>query len=246
MQLLGSYFMQLPFKDEATQEYWELLLRLLNQPTLTVNHLHLTNTWSSFTNDTQQIVISELKSYIDEYSPTDDRARLLLLKYGYYRTQESSRQKINVLSQCIYELDELDRDTTTYTRLYILLHNSRAVCYQHCEEHELALQDYSYALTADSKYAMAYYNRGNLHMKMNDYESAIENYNNAVEIDSNYEAAYYNRSLCLERIGYSVKALQDATIAYHLLPSENSYKYHSLRRMIISANNKVADWERKL
>ena len=67
------------------------------------------------------------------------------------------------------------------------------VAYSGEGEYDLAISDFNEAVEIKSRYAEAYFNRGNAYYAKGRFDEAISDYGKAVETDPDYAEAYYNR-----------------------------------------------------
>ena len=61
------------------------------------------------------------------------------------------------------------------------------------KKYDLAIQNYTKAIELDSKYALAYRNRGLSWREKGDYDRAIQDYTKAIELNPKYADAYFQR-----------------------------------------------------
>jgi tetratricopeptide (TPR) repeat protein len=96
-------------------------------------------------------------------------------------------------------------------------HNNRGNIYHKKPDHFMALQDYDSAISLNSGYSGAYYNRGVLYQyKIKDYKKALADYSKAISIDPNYIKAYHNRASLYSELGEIEKAAADMEKAREL------------------------------
>ena len=72
-----------------------------------------------------------------------------------------------------------------------------------------AITDYSKAIEAFPKYAMAYNNRALLKEELGDQKGALKDYSEAIKFDPNYTKAYLNRGKINSKMGNKKKAILD-------------------------------------
>ena len=82
-----------------------------------------------------------------------------------------------------------------------------------------AIINYTKAIKLDSKYAVAYNNRGNAYNALKKYEEAITDYTKAIELDPKNAVAYYNRGNAYYALKKHEEALVDLTKAIKLDPN---------------------------
>lgn len=81
-----------------------------------------------------------------------------------------------------------------------------------------ALNHFTTAIKADSKFAIAHYNLGCVYLYTEEYHNAIRIFNKAVALDPKFKEAYYNRSLAYLKTDEFQKAKEDATSAININP----------------------------
>jgi tetratricopeptide (TPR) repeat protein len=79
-----------------------------------------------------------------------------------------------------------------------------------------AIDDYTKAISINSKHAKAYYNRGNIYAKQDNLLQAIDDYTKAIEINPRYKDAYYNRGNTYGKQGNLIQAITDYTNAIEI------------------------------
>ncbi len=86
----------------------------------------------------------------------------------------------------------------------------RGLAYENLKgDYELAMRDYTVALTLLPTYYEAYNNRGNVFQRKGDLESALRDYNRALEINPGYADAYNDRGVVYGAAGLYTKAIKD-------------------------------------
>lgn len=88
------------------------------------------------------------------------------------------------------------------------------------------MADLDKAIELSPRFAMAYYNKGNLLLEGRDYTSALSAYNKAIEHKPDLGEAYYNRGYVYFRLGNKEAGSADLSKAGELgiLPSYNLLK----------------------
>jgi tetratricopeptide (TPR) repeat protein len=89
---------------------------------------------------------------------------------------------------------------------------------------DLAIKDYSRALSLDPNDVDAYYNRGNIFFDLGDTGRAIEDYSAAIRLQPEHDFAYFNRGNCYLRQGRVEQAAADYRKAYSLKPDDPVYQ----------------------
>lgn len=82
-------------------------------------------------------------------------------------------------------------DRVLIARNNVELYVWRGNAWYNMKEYEKAITDYDEGLKLDSKYALAYYNRGTVKRILDDSEGAIEDYEKAINLEPNYIGDYY-------------------------------------------------------
>ena len=89
---------------------------------------------------------------------------------------------------------------------------------------DLAIKDYSRALSLNPADVDAYYNRGNIFSDLGDLERAIQDYTEAIRLQPTHDFAYFNRGNCYLRQGDMDQATADYQKAYSLSPEDPVYQ----------------------
>ncbi|MCX7879773.1 MAG: tetratricopeptide repeat protein [Ignavibacteria bacterium] len=92
----------------------------------------------------------------------------------------------------------------------------RGLIYESQGELNLALKDYSTAISLDSSYYFGYYNRGNVYLDLGQYDQAIKDFNKVIELNPKFVNAYVNRGLCNLSATRFESAISDFTKALEL------------------------------
>ena len=74
---------------------------------------------------------------------------------------------------------------------------------------DLMVKAYTHAISIDSKYIAAYYNRDNAYSKIAEDKLALKDLTKAIELDKKFYQAYYNRGSAYNRLGESRLAKND-------------------------------------
>jgi tetratricopeptide (TPR) repeat protein len=67
------------------------------------------------------------------------------------------------------------------------------------KDHSGAIEDYTKAISLDSNYVRAYFNRGNSYMHLGNYASAILDFNKAISLEPGFTEAHVNREIAVKR-----------------------------------------------
>lgn len=89
---------------------------------------------------------------------------------------------------------------------------------------DLAIKDYSRALSLNPADVDAYYNRGNIYFDLGDLERAIQDYTDAIQRQPSHDFAYFNRANCYLRQGDMEQAAADYQKAHSLKPDDPVYQ----------------------
>lgn len=100
------------------------------------------------------------------------------------------------------------------------VYNNRGNVYGRTGAYDLAIADYTKAISIDPKNATAYYNRGNVYDERGDYILAIRDYTTAISIDQKYGSAYNNRGNAYSKKGEYHLAIADYTRAISIDPKD--------------------------
>jgi len=97
--------------------------------------------------------------------------------------------------------------------------------YEHKNEFDLALMDYSKAILIDQNLALAYYRRGHLYMKTLNYDGGLSDFNTLIQIllispsiDVYLSRAYSSRGFLYLDRGENDKAIEDFSLAIEIDP----------------------------
>lgn len=113
------------------------------------------------------------------------------------------------------------------------LYNNRGVERKAKKDLDGAISDYSEAIRANAKNALAYSNRGNVLFEKENYPAAIENFNQAIELDPKSEKAYSRRGDAYNQQENYDHAIDDYKKALTLNP--NDEKKASIERVLAGA-----------
>ena len=100
-----------------------------------------------------------------------------------------------------------------------IVYYNRGIGYEQSDQYDLAIADYSQALSLDPAYRDAYNNRGNAYQDKSLHDLAIADYNQALRLDPNYAKAYNNRGRSYRYKGLYDLAVADATHALQIDPN---------------------------
>jgi tetratricopeptide (TPR) repeat protein len=96
------------------------------------------------------------------------------------------------------------------------VHNNRALAHIRTERVDLALQDYTQAVTLDPTFAEAFNNRGALYTLNRVYDRAIADHTTAIRLNPTHGPSFANRAEAYLRIKFYEEAIEDFTIAMEL------------------------------
>ena len=95
-----------------------------------------------------------------------------------------------------------------------VVYNNKANCYYMMDSIQLSIKGYDEALSVDSKYAMAYYNRATAKQKLKDYIGSIDDYKKSIENNFENMSWSYNgmgfSQLCINDFDNAIKNLSKA------------------------------------
>jgi tetratricopeptide (TPR) repeat protein len=86
--------------------------------------------------------------------------------------------------------------------------------YDSQQNYQAALDDYDRAIKLDSRYVLAYNNRGIVKGTMGNYQAAISDFTKAIELDPFYGDSFFNRGLAYYQLRQNDKACADWKVAY--------------------------------
>jgi tetratricopeptide (TPR) repeat protein len=96
------------------------------------------------------------------------------------------------------------------------VHNNRAQAHLGMARADLALQDYTRAVTLDPTFAEAFNNRGALQSLNGMHDQAIADHNTAIRLNPNNSRAFSNRAQAYLRLKFYEEAIEDFTTAMDL------------------------------
>jgi tetratricopeptide (TPR) repeat protein len=96
----------------------------------------------------------------------------------------------------------------------------RGIYYSRIGQYDMAITDFSGAISLDRRNARAYHNRGVVWILKGDLERAIADLNEAIRLNPSHDAAYDNRGLAYQRKGRLADAAADFTKARQLRGQE--------------------------
>ncbi len=108
-----------------------------------------------------------------------------------------------------------------------------------------ALNSYSQALSRNSNYADAYYQRGNVRYEQGDKQTALEDYNKALSLNPKYADAYFNRGVIHYDLEDRQGAIEDFSQAINLNPNfiEAYYNRGVIHRSLRDGQKTLSDFE---
>ena len=93
------------------------------------------------------------------------------------------------------------------------------IAYWTIGQKEKSMENYSMAISADSKYTEAYYGRGVCYYYLNEPEKAIADYTKALSINPKLESVYYNRGITYANLRRYPEAIADYNSAIDINPN---------------------------
>ncbi len=111
--------------------------------------------------------------------------------------------------------------------------------YYNAKQFREAIAAYDQAITLDSKYADAYYNRGNAYGDLKDYRRAIADYDRAIALNPQFALAYNNRGYAYRNLKEYRRAIADYDRAialnsqYALAYYNRGNIYHDLKEYLL-------------
>lgn len=97
-------------------------------------------------------------------------------------------------------------------------YQSRGIAHEQKGLHDLALKDFTQAITLDPKSPTGYYDRGVVYGNLEKDDLAILDYSKVISLDSKFTDAYFNRALAYERQGKHDLAISDLNSVIELMP----------------------------
>lgn len=132
---------------------------------------------------------------------------------------------ISALFTAIFTLTCLScGSTSNQTESY----NNSGLVYAEKGQYDLAIADYSKAISMDPTYAIAYNNRGAAYFEKGQYDLAMRDVNKAIELNPKYAEAYHNRGYIYDNKGQYDLAIADYSKAIEWDPKYiDAYKNRS-------------------
>lgn len=115
--------------------------------------------------------------------------------------------------------------------------NNRGDAYFNSQQIDLAIADFSSAISYNDKYAQAYYNRGNAYGQTGKAKEALSDLNNAIKFDPDNANAYNKRGQANAVLGNTNNAINDFNKALQLKPDLTEV-YYNLGITYINTNQK--------
>jgi tetratricopeptide (TPR) repeat protein len=81
---------------------------------------------------------------------------------------------------------------------------------------DLAIEQYTEAISIDPEFTAAYFDRGIAFQRIDDYDRAIADYTQAIDLDPKYASSYYQRGVAYYYHGDLEKAITDLNKATEL------------------------------
>lgn len=102
-------------------------------------------------------------------------------------------------------------------------YNALGICYYDLKQFDLAIENYSKAISISPREPKGYSNRGECYQEMKLFAKAIADYTQAINVDKNFHYAYANRAKCY-RVQKNIKlAIINYTIAIEISPPNEVY-----------------------
>ena len=86
--------------------------------------------------------------------------------------------------------------------------NQRGMDYITREQPRKALEEFNHAISLDSDFLSAYYNRAIVRANLKQNEEALKDMNYVIANVPNHALAYYNRGIIYENLGQPTQAIQ--------------------------------------
>lgn len=115
--------------------------------------------------------------------------------------------------------------------------NNRGDAYFNLQQIDLAIADFSNAISYNDKYAQAYYNRGNAYGQTGKAKEALSDLNNAIKFEPDNANAYNKRGQANAVLGKTNEAISDFNKALQLKPDLTEV-YYNLGITYINTNQK--------
>jgi tetratricopeptide (TPR) repeat protein len=87
---------------------------------------------------------------------------------------------------------------------------------------EQSIKEFSAAISLDSAYTDAYYNRGTSKIRIKDYEGAIPDFDKAIKLKPDFAKAYLNRAIAKLQLEHAAAAIEDFNVSIKLEPGNAS------------------------
>lgn len=135
----------------------------------------------------------------------------------YEKAQETKDKslKVELYSKALKAWTADDRDSNKAIVL-----ESRANVYSDLKRYDLALADYTAALSIEPNDAAHLYNRGNALYQLGLFDAALGDYNRALELAPDHWKAYHNRGMIYKKRDDLEGALKDFNKALSLTPGD--------------------------
>lgn len=96
------------------------------------------------------------------------------------------------------------------------IYRNRGVELYHVKKHDLAIQDYSKAISLNPSYSPAYNDRGAVLLELNRMQDALADFDNAIRLDPQYPNSQVGRARALEALGRAAEAKENYKVACKL------------------------------
>ena len=111
---------------------------------------------------------------------------------------------------------------TANTEPQSIIHNDLALAYMVLNKNQLAIDNFSQAISLDSNNYGAYYNRGCAYHQQGKYQIAIQDLSHAVLLKPDFTQAYVHRGIINHQIGATKNAFNDLTLALKQYQDRNN------------------------
>jgi thiol-disulfide isomerase/thioredoxin len=142
-------------------------------------------------------------------------------------------------AQALYEAKDYEGAIIEYSGLiekypdWAVLYNRRGLAYSHSGRFDLAIQDYTQALSLNHYSSTYLSNRGWSYLESGDTKRALDDFNRAIELSSEYIRAYENRAKLFGRQIDPKRELADLDVILRIDPKNDWAKRQ--REMLLEA-----------
>jgi tetratricopeptide (TPR) repeat protein len=114
--------------------------------------------------------------------------------------------------------DTINKFRTTSLKNIEMVYNNRGLAYKEKGKLDMALTDYTMAISFDSMFDFAYNNRGLVYAKQRKFDLAVADYTKTISLNPKFFAPYYNRGLVYAKKNRPELAIADYNLAIALKP----------------------------